>query len=115
MPHVTHLMEKIGEAKFISTTDLAKGYWQIPMKPSDCAKTAFGTLWGLFEFQCMPFGLNGAAATFQRLMDSLLAPHTAAYIDDIIVYTMDWPRHLHTLKAILGELRVAGMTANPKK
>ncbi|KYO27729.1 hypothetical protein Y1Q_0005283 [Alligator mississippiensis] len=118
MPHVTHLVEKIGEAQYITTLDLAKGYWQIPMRSTDCAKTAFGTPWGLFKFTRMPFGLNGVAATFQRLMDNLLAPHAAyavAYIDDIIIFSASWQQHLQDLRPVLGELRAAGLTANPKK
>lgn len=38
----------------------------------------------------MPFRSHGAATTFQRLIDWVLAPHqkyAAAYIDDIIIYT----------------------------
>ncbi|KYO45417.1 hypothetical protein Y1Q_0015088 [Alligator mississippiensis] len=81
---------RIGEAQYISTLDLAKGYWQIPVAPADRPKKAFGMPWGLYEFVRMPFGLHGVAATFQRLMDRLLAPHAgyaAAYIDDIIIYS----------------------------
>lgn len=74
------------------------------MKPSHYAKTAFGTPWGLFKILCMPFRLNGTAATFQRLTDLLLAPHVAyaaAYINDIVIFTMEvsWP--IQALKAIL--------------
>ncbi|KYO19557.1 hypothetical protein Y1Q_0007488 [Alligator mississippiensis] len=118
MPYVSHLIERIGEARYISTLDLAKGYWQIPLRPSNCTKTAFGTPWGLFEFVRMPFGLNGAAATFQRLMETLLAPHAAyaaAYIDDIIIFTSNWEQHLGALRAVLAELHTAGLMANPKK
>ncbi|KYO27043.1 hypothetical protein Y1Q_0018205 [Alligator mississippiensis] len=53
-----------------------------------------------------------------RLMDNLLAPHAAyavAYIDDIIIFTPSWEQHLKALIAVLGELRTAGLTANPKK
>ncbi|KYO33923.1 hypothetical protein Y1Q_0024536 [Alligator mississippiensis] len=118
MPYVTHLIERIGEARYISTLNLAKGYWQIPLRPTDCAKTSFGTPWGLFEFIRMLFSLNGAAATFQRLMDTLLAPHAAyaaAYIDDIIIFTPGWEQHLRALRAVLEELQAAGLIANPTK
>ncbi|KYO38184.1 hypothetical protein Y1Q_0007292 [Alligator mississippiensis] len=75
MPHVAELVERTGDTRYISNLDLAKGYWQIPVAKEDWLKTAFGTPWGLNEFFRMPFGLHGAAATFQRLMDQILAPH----------------------------------------
>ncbi|XP_025061953.1 GTP cyclohydrolase 1-like [Alligator sinensis] len=118
MPHIAHLIERIREAQYISTIDLTKRYWQIPMRPTDSAKTAFGMPWSLLEFVQMPFGLNGTAATFQRLMDTLLAPHVsyaAAYINDIIIFTPDWDQHLKALRAVLGEFQMAGLTTDPKK
>ncbi|XP_014453885.1 uncharacterized protein LOC106739017 [Alligator mississippiensis] len=118
MPHVAELVERTGDTRYISNLDLAKGYWQIPVAKEDWLKTAFGTPWGLNEFFRMPFGLHGAAATFQRLMDQILAPHAeyvAAYIDDIVIYTRTWEQHKSALRAILTELRHAGLTANPQK
>ncbi|XP_036417924.1 uncharacterized protein LOC118801669 [Colossoma macropomum] len=59
-----------------------------------------------------------APATFQRLMDRILRPHCAyatAYLDDIIIYSNDWQRHVQHLRAVLRSLRRAGLTANPKK
>lgn len=84
-PNIEEMLEKIGQAKFISTLDLMKGYWQIPMVPEDKMKTTFGTPWDLYQFTQIPFGLHGAAASFQRLMDRILAAHqeyATAYIDD---------------------------------
>ncbi|XP_059582206.1 uncharacterized protein LOC132243291 [Alligator mississippiensis] len=118
MPQVDKLIERIGEAQYISTLDLAKGYWQIPVALADRPKTAFGMPWGLYEFVRMPFGLHGAAATFQRLTDRLLAPHAeyaAAYIDDIIIYSPTWTHQKQALRAVLSELRQARLTANPRK
>ncbi|CAM4525512.1 unnamed protein product [Lepidochelys olivacea] len=62
MPWVDELLERLGQAEFISTLDLTKGYWQIPLTPTSRAKTAFPTPFGLFQFTVMPFGLHGAAA-----------------------------------------------------
>ncbi len=56
--------------------------------------------------------------TFQRLMDHILRPHAAyapAYLDEIIIYSNDWQRHMEHLRVVLSALRVAGLTANPKK
>lgn len=85
-----------------------KGYWQIPLKPEKQVKAAFGIPWGLYEFKRMLFGLNGAVATFQWLIDWVLAPHqsyTLACIDDIIIYTEGWDQHVKTLRVVLQDLR----------
>uniref|UniRef100_K7EX57 ribonuclease H n=1 Tax=Pelodiscus sinensis TaxID=13735 RepID=K7EX57_PELSI len=118
MPRVEELLECLGRARYISTLDLSKGYWQIPLDPQDRKKTAFATPFGLFQFRRMPFGLHGAAATFQRAMDQVLRPmkgYAAAYIDDIAVYSMTWPEHLPHLEAVMRALEEAGLTANPKE
>jgi phospholipid-translocating ATPase len=62
------MLEKIATAKFISTIDLTKGYWQIPLDKQTISKSAFITPRGLFEFIVMPFGMKTAPATFQRMM-----------------------------------------------
>ncbi len=118
MPRVDELLDRLGTARFYSTLDLTKGYWQIPLSPLSKEKTAFTTPFGLHQFVTLPFGLFGAPATFQRLMDRILRPHAAyaaAYLDDIIIYSQDWQRHMAHLRAALRALRRAGLTANPKK
>ena len=73
MPRVDEMIDRLGKARYISTLDLiSRGYWQVPMSAESRKKTAFMTPYGLFEFNVMPFGLHGAPATFQRMMDNLL-------------------------------------------
>ncbi len=72
MPRVDELLDRLGTARFYSTLDLTKGYWQIPLSPLSKEKTAFTTPFGLHQFVTLPFGLFGAPATFQRLMDRIL-------------------------------------------
>jgi len=80
MPRVDELLDRLGTARFSTTLDLTKGYWQIPLSPESKEKTAFSTPYSLYQFRTLPFGLFGAPATFQRLMDRVLRPH-AAYAD----------------------------------
>ena len=97
MPRIEEVLEQVGPAKCISTLDLAKGYWQVPMATESKEKTAFATPFGLFEFNVMPFGLHNAPATFQRLMNQVFQccqEFAHAYIDDIIVDSGSWEEHL---------------------
>ena len=118
MPRIDELVDRLGMATYYTTLDCTKGYWQIPLSPAAREKTAFSTPLGLYQFKVLPFGLFGAPATFQRLMDRVLRPHAAyaaAYLDDIVIYGDDWGQHMQRVAAVLQSLRQAGLTANPKK
>ena len=71
MPRIEDILDRVGKANFIITLDLARGYWQVPVADEDRHKTAFTSPFGLYQFCVMPFGLNGAPATFQRVMNKL--------------------------------------------
>ncbi|XP_077936125.1 uncharacterized protein LOC144383152 [Gasterosteus aculeatus] len=97
MPRVDELLDRLGTARFFTTLDLTKGYWQIPLSPESKEKTAFSTPCGLYQFTTLPFGLFGAPATFQRLMDRVLRPHAAyaaTYLDDVIIHSTTWAEHI---------------------
>ena len=97
MPRVDELLDRLGTARFFSTLDLTKGYWQIPLSPESKEKTAFSTPDSLYQFRTLLFGLFGAPATFQRLMDRVLRPHAAfaaAYLDDVIIPSNSWAQHM---------------------
>ena len=82
-------------------------------------KTAFATQSGLFEFKVMPFGLCNAPATFQRLMDLVLAgvqwSHCLVYLDDIIVVGRSFHDHLQNLSVVLQRLKEANLRLKPAK
>ena len=64
MPRVDELLDRLGTARFYSTLDLTKGYWQIPLSPMTKEKTAFTTPFGLHQFVTLPFGLFGLQRLF---------------------------------------------------
>lgn len=41
MPRVDDLIDKLGKAKYLSTLNLTKGYYQVPVREEDRDKTAF--------------------------------------------------------------------------
>ena len=90
----------------------------MPMSQDDKAKTAFISPLGLMQVTVMPFGLSGAPATFQRLMDKNLAglEHIAGvYLDDIIVYGDPWEEHIQNVQTVFERLQKADLTLKLKK
>ena len=43
MPSIDELLDRLGKAKYLTTLDLARGYWQVPMSRSSKVKTTFIT------------------------------------------------------------------------
>ena len=118
MPWVDDLIDLVAGSPYITTLDLTKGYWQVPVAKEDREKTAFTTPFGLYQFTRIPFGLQGAPATFQRMVDKLLNglnEFAGAYIDDVIVFSKTWSDHLHHLEEVLGKIQEAGLTVKWKK
>lgn len=80
---------------------------------------AFCTRTGLFEWNVMPFGLCNAPATFQRLMDCVLAgmqwETCLVYLDDIIVLAKDVSGMLQRLGQVFYRLQQANLKLKPTK
>eukprot|EP00731_Ephydatia_muelleri_P012103 Em0006g997a len=115
LPRVDKLIDRLGiRPSSYRHWILARGYWQVPMAAESSKKTAFVTPFGQFEFNVMPFGLQGAPSTFQRMMDQVLqwlGTWLAAFIDDVVVHGATWSKHVTTLAAVVTRLQEAGLTA----
>ncbi len=120
LPRIERILSSLRGAKFISSIDLRKAFWQIPLDHSSREKTAFTVpSRGLFHFKVMPFGLCNSAQTQQRLVDALFGPkyepNIFTYLDDIIIISETFEDHLRLLGEVRDILLDANLTINPDK
>ena len=122
LPRIDDTLDQLGDAKFFCTLDLISGYHQVELTDESKPKTAFTTPRmnpSQWEYNCMPFGVQGGPATFQRLMDKLLAGLdyrvALAYLDDIIVYGCSRLECIERLRVVFERLRDAGLKLKPSK
>lgn len=74
------------------------------MAKEDQSKTAFQTHLGHYEYKVMPYGLTGAPATFQAVMNHILKPLlrkcVVVFIDDILIYNKSYEEHLQHVQMV---------------
>ena len=95
------------------------GYWQVGVKKEDQPKTTFITFGGLWEFVALPFGLSCTPSLFQRLMERVLAGilwnFCFCYIDDILICSPTFEKHIEHLNTVFERLRKNGLKLKLKK
>jgi transposase InsO family protein len=117
VPRVDELIEKVGNAKYLTALDATKGYWQIPLSENSRLKSCFRCEFGTFCFYVMPFGLHSSGATYMRLMQKILGDLDCAeaYIDDVIIFSDTFEEHLRDLREVFTRIRHAAITLKPCK
>ncbi len=83
------------------------------MKEADKEKTAFICPFGFYQFECMPQGISGAPATFQRVMEKTVGDmnflEVLVYLDDLIVFCRTLEEHNQRLFKVLDRLKEEGL------
>jgi len=64
---------------------------------------AFVTPDGLYQYTVMPFGMKNAPATYQRMINKVIAgmKGCGTYVDDLVIYSDNWEEHLIQLRNLL--------------
>ena len=117
IPRIADCIDQIGNAKFVSTFDMLKGYWQVPLTQRAREISAFVTPSGLYQYKVMPFGMKNAPATFQRMVNKLVRDIDGCegYIDDVIIFSDNWSDHIRQIKCFFQIMREAKLTINLMK
>ena len=117
IPRIADCIDQIGNAKFVSTFDMLKGYWQVPLTQRAREISAFVTPSGLYQYKVMPFGMKNAPATFQRMVNKLVRDIDGCegYIDDVVIFSDNWSDHIRQIERFLQIMREAKLTINLMK
>ena len=117
IPRIADCIDQIGNAKFVSTFDMLKGYWQVPLTQRAREISAFVTPSGLYQYKVMPFGMKNAPATFQRMVNKLVRDIDGCegYIDDVVIFSDNWSDHIRQIKRFFQIMREAKLIINLMK
>ncbi|CAF2221060.1 unnamed protein product [Rotaria magnacalcarata] len=119
LPNLNDAVYNLHGSVFLSTLDLTRGYYNVPMDEDSIPLTAFSTSRSHWEFIRMPFGLCNAGATFQRLMNLVLRGFSwsqcICYIDDALILGSTFEEHYNNLHDVLSCLSQHSLKIKPQK
>jgi Reverse transcriptase (RNA-dependent DNA polymerase) len=118
-PDMLSVIQRIGNAKYITTFDGKSSYWTIPIKPEDRWLTAFLCDDGSeYEWTRAAFGLKNSGSSFVRMLNKALQPirqFAASFVDDCAIYSNEWEDHLKHVDRFLQVIQQCGLTLTLKK
>ena len=72
LPHIDALLDSTRGSRFFTKLDLASSYHQLRVRAADRWKTSFRSQLGQFEWNVVPYGLQGASSLLMRVMNQAL-------------------------------------------
>lgn len=94
-------LDRLHNARYFSSMNFKTSSLQIEVDKKHREKTGFMTPDNLFEFTVIPFGLSLVPATFERVIDTVLAGSKCqtcfVYMDGVIVFLSSFGEHLQCL------------------
>ena len=119
LPIIDEILDELSGASWFTSLDLSSGFHQIRLAPGEEPKTAFQTHSGHYEYRVMPYGVTGGPATFQSVMNYVLASFlrkfVVVFIDDILIYRHSWSEHLEHIQCVFAVLHKQELYANLEK
>jgi hypothetical protein len=114
------LIRRFANAKYMSSFDAFKGFWQILLDPQSQELHTIVTEQGLYQPTRMPQGSSSSAQYWQAVMHDLFGElidqgSMVVYIDDLCIYTATLDEHLDVLEKVLEICRLRRVKLNVAK
>jgi hypothetical protein len=119
LERVDKIVDDAANSEMLSLLDMFSRYHQIRVRREDEEKTNFITPFRTFCFIRMLEGLKNAGCTFSRMIAIVLHPqlrrNILAYVDDIVVKSIQRRDHIDDLAETFANLIVANLRLNLEK
>jgi hypothetical protein len=103
----------------MTSLDLTSASLHIPLEESSRKFTAFLFDTNVYQFQRVPFVTKNSLAAFVRGLNKVLVGEVsefcACYVDDIVIFSKTFEKHLRHINMIFSKLTTAGFTINALK
>lgn len=118
--NLNRILERVKGCKYTTTIDLKDAYYQIKISKESRPCTAFSVnSKGTFQYARMAMGLCNASSTLCELIQDIigcdLEPYVFPYMDDFLVLTPTFEKHMSILKDLASRLATASLTISPDK
>jgi hypothetical protein len=110
LPRIDQVVDCTAGSALLCFLDCDLGYHQIALMVSDQDKMAFITSHDIYCYTAMTFDLKNAGATYQKAirkcLESQICKNVEAYVDDVVVKTMNEVNLITDLAQTFANLRV---------
>ena len=113
MQRIDDLIDKIGQAKYLTKIDLCKGFYQISLNENSREVTTFCTPFGCYKWRRLPFGLKTSSASFNSMISNVLSgleDICGMYVDDVIIFSNTLDEHVEHCNIVFERLLNANLT-----
>ena len=119
LPGVHSAFHWFAKATYFTTLVKNQAYHQIPLAKTSKPFTASCTDCNVYQYTRVPFGLATGAQVLSRLLDRVIQvmkfEFVYHYLDDVVIYTESFEKHLEHIRLVIDGLRQAGLTVKPQK
>ncbi|XP_050539371.1 uncharacterized protein K02A2.6-like [Daktulosphaira vitifoliae] len=111
LPKIDHLFAKHCNSVYFSKIDLKDAYAQLCLSEESQKLVVINTHMGLFAYTRLPYGINCAASTFQRVLEQTIGDMEGVTIfqNDISISGKTRTEHNKKLESVLSKLLDAGL------
>ena len=119
LPRINTVTDKMAGAKWFSTFDLSKSFYEVDYDRDLVKLTAFTANRRRYVFNKLVMGHVSSSSQFARMIDQLLAniplDQLAYFLDDLMIASEDKMTHFDRLELLLERLSKANLKLMPSK